>query len=87
MHNKSFTLAYGDRPDVPNVALVLTDGVADDVPRVLKYSQLLREKDVLVSILIHVKRFNKKIVLLGGEAVTTPTFQLESAGSTPSGDI
>ena len=26
-------------------------------------------------------------VLLGGEAVTTPTFQLESTGSTPGGDI
>ena len=26
-------------------------------------------------------------VLLGGEAVTTPTFQLGSTGSTPGGDI
>jgi len=28
-----------------------------------------------------------KNVLLGGEAVTTPTFQLGSTGSTPGGDI
>ena len=27
------------------------------------------------------------VVLLDGEAVTTPTFQLESAGSTPGRDI
>ena len=30
---------------------------------------------------------NQKPVLLGGEAVTTPTFQLESVGSTPGRDI
>ena len=30
---------------------------------------------------------DKIIVLLGGEAVTTPTFQLGSTGSTPGGDI
>ena len=28
-----------------------------------------------------------KLVLLGGEAVTAPTFQLGSTGSTPGGDI
>ena len=27
------------------------------------------------------------IILLGGEVVTTPTFQLESTGSTPGRDI
>jgi len=28
-----------------------------------------------------------RIVLLGGEAVTTPTFQIGSTGSAPVGDI
>ena len=44
-----FQADNGDRPEAPNVLLVITDGRAKDDNRVITQSQLLRDDGVVVS--------------------------------------